>query len=289
MNQITRIHDALRRCIIFTLAFESIDIQNKKVMLDFCKTLVKYKVEQGKNLDYSIMTMNWDSCLERTLYNTCLTHNKDQNSNKKKVYPDLCFYDYSFKEEKRIISTHVKAKGFNNIKILKLHGSINWLFCPRCGRVYVDYDEDIALQEMMAYCYCPKCYVEFARHEDSPQLRSILVTPTFLKDLNDLHLKNIWHNALIDLTEATKVVFIGYSFPEADFEMRCLLKKALNHGIKVDVVLHKHDNPNYFLEKIQNCDVDTAKIEKIEFPRDTIFHSLEKGMYNFIMVAWKRS
>lgn len=280
--KITTIHDALRRCIVFTLASKSIHIQNQDVLINFCETLIKHKVENSKNHDYSIITMNWDTCLERILYQTCLTYNNNQKGNKKKVFPDLCFYDYSFKEEEnRIVSTQIKAKGFNNIKILKLHGSINWLSCPRCGRVYVDYDEDIALQEMMAHCYCPKCHDDFAAHQNSPQLQNILVTPTFLKDLNDLHLKNIWHNALIDLTEATKVVFIGYSFPEADFEMRCLLKKALNHGIKVDVVLHKHDNPNYFLEKIQDRNVQEEIDKKLSLPKDRYISFFGGGNLQF--------
>ncbi|MGI5900613.1 MAG: hypothetical protein ACOX8S_11965 [Christensenellales bacterium] len=54
-----------------------------------------------------------------------------------------------------------------------------------------------------------------------------MLIPLLLKGFKQLAHKNIWHNALMDLTEAAKIVFVGYSFPDADFEMRCLLKKAL--------------------------------------------------------------
>ena len=80
----------------------------------------------------------------------------------------------------------------------------------------------------------------------APQMHDLIITPTFLKDLNNLNIKNIWHNALIELSEASKVVFIGYSFPDADFEMRCLLKKALKPETKIDVVLHNTDDPQYY-------------------------------------------
>ena len=73
-----------------------------------------------------------------------------------------------------------------------------------------------------------------------------MITPTFLKSLESLVIKNIWHNAFIELTEAKRVVFIGYSFPDADFEMRCLLKKAIKPGIKIDVVLHSSDDPLFY-------------------------------------------
>jgi hypothetical protein len=53
------------------------------------------------------------------------------------------------------------------------------------------------------------------------------VTPTFVKDLNNTHLKMIWHNALMDIQESERLVFIGYSFPLADYEFRFILSKAL--------------------------------------------------------------
>jgi len=37
------------------------------------------------------------------------------------------------------------GKGGFNVKLLKLHGSLNWLQCPRCNRLFVDFDNKIAV------------------------------------------------------------------------------------------------------------------------------------------------
>lgn len=265
-KQIQKVHTALRKCIIFVLAYFSSIINENNVITRFAEKLIEYRCRTSYTFDnISIITMNWDAYLEKSLYQLCEKHN---NSNKRrKIYPDLCFYDYCYDSgEKRIVSTHIKAKGHRNIKLLKLHGSINWLTCPYCGRVFVDYKQDIAINEMLTECYCPICYNEFKG--DSPQLHSILITPTFLKDLNNLHIKNIWHNALIDLTEATKVVFIGYSFPDADFEMRCLLKKALKPETEIDVVLHNIDDPKYYMNILEGHNDMIKVLSRLDLPEN---------------------
>jgi hypothetical protein len=47
--------------------------------------------------------------------------------------------------------------------------------------------------------------------------------PTYIKDLSNPQYKVIWQNAGIEIAEADKLVFIGYSLPSADYEMRQLL------------------------------------------------------------------
>lgn len=61
--------------------------------------------------------------------------------------------------------------------------------------------------------------------------------PTFLKDLNNVQIKLIWQNAGVELSEATKIIFMGYSFPSADFEMRQLLSRTVRHNANITVVL----------------------------------------------------
>ena len=45
----------------------------------------------------------------------------------------------------------------------------------------------------------------------------------------------------LDLMEAEKVVFVGYSFPVADFELRYLLKRGISPKAKIEVVLKNND------------------------------------------------
>ena len=50
-------------------------------------------------------------------------------------------------------------------------------------------------------------------------------------------MKLIWQNAGVELSEANEVVFLGYSFPSADFELRQLLARTVRHNAKITVVL----------------------------------------------------
>jgi hypothetical protein len=270
-ENIINIHKALRSCIIFLLSYRCAQASknNDSVYKLFSNKIFNIGLNTSSiNDNISIITMNWDSLLENEFYRLCQNHNS--NNPQKMIYPDLCFNDDSYKEnEKHIMSTYLRAKGYNNIKFIKLHGSINWLGCPYCGRLYVDFIDDIALNELLPNCFCPICKNNIVI-ENSPQLYSILITPTFLKDLNNLHLKNIWHNALINLIEAEKIIFIGYSFPDADFEMRCLLKKAVQPNTHIEIVLHHFDNPEYYISRLEKYNLNTNEkniiIDRLNLP-----------------------
>lgn len=75
-------------------------------------------------------------------------------------------------------------------------------------------------------------------------LENLILTPSLVKDISQTHLKMVWHNALMDLQEARRIVFVGYSFPLADFEFRCILLKAItgHEDIVVRVVLYPPDD-----------------------------------------------
>jgi len=60
--------------------------------------------------------------------------------------------------------------------------------------------------------------------------------PTFIKDLSNPQFKIIWQNAGIEISEASRIVFIGYSLPQADFEMRQLLSRMSRKNVEIEVV-----------------------------------------------------
>ena len=68
-------------------------------------------------------------------------------------------------------------------------------------------------------------------------LKTTLVMPTFLKDFSNFQLKLVWQNTAVELMEASKLVFIGYSLPESDFEFRQLLSRMIHRSAQIDVVL----------------------------------------------------
>jgi NAD-dependent SIR2 family protein deacetylase len=132
-----------------------------------------------------------------------------------------------------------------------MHGSLAWLECPKCSRIFTDFSREIAADEY-SELQCPCCKnINLIAGED-PILRSLIITPTFLKSLDNINIKNIWHNAFIDISEADFLVFIGYSFPDADFEMRCLLKKAVKNSASITVVLNESSNPKKYTDSFES-------------------------------------
>jgi NAD-dependent SIR2 family protein deacetylase len=124
--------------------------------------------------------------------------------------------------------------GFN-VKLIKLHGSLNWLQCPRCLRVYVDLDNKIAIDQYLHPVKCRHCNKNFGENV-SHVLVSNAIMPTFLKNFSNPQYKLIWQNAGVELAEASKIVFIGYSLPAADFEMRQLLSRMVRDSAEIHVV-----------------------------------------------------
>lgn len=282
------LHNQLKLCIIFALSFCIAHSCDKTDYKKFSEYLIQLRNQSSQKDDkLAVITMNWDDILETTLSELCCKHNNKLSKRKIKTYPDLCFYNYSLSNNtEHIPSTHIKAKGHKNIKILKMHGSLAWLECPKCGRIYTDYSNEIASEEF-ADMTCPHCSDSGRKQEENPILRSLIITPTFLKSFDNLNLKNIWHNAFIDISEADEIVFIGYSFPDADFEMRCLLKKACKSSAKINVVLSKHDNPksyfDKFIEKGFNSDEANRLISNMRLPdeRYKAFFGEDRVVFNY--------
>jgi SIR2-like domain len=108
--------------------------------------------------------------------------------------------------------------------LYKLHGSLNWLYCPSCqqldvtiGRkgVHYIYEEDYEEGRDFA---CPDCQGRYY---------PLIITPTLLKTYDNILLREVWRQAEDKVSRADEVVFIGYSLPDADVLLRCMLKRAL--------------------------------------------------------------
>lgn len=208
----------------------------KTYINNFAKHLVE-KASKRINNNYrevdnvSILSTNWDILLDNSLKQII-----DSEFYKKAVV-DYCCYISSYWENDESVKPglEVLGQGGFNVKLLKLHGSLNWLQCPRCLRVYVDFHNKIAIGQYTDPVNCRHCDKHFGA-KDSHRLFSNLIMPTFLKNLSNPQYKLIWQNAGIELSEAERIVFIGYSLPQADFEMRQLLSRMVRPTAKIEVV-----------------------------------------------------
>ena len=164
----------------------------------------------------AIITTNWDLAIEKHL--------------------DLDQFNYS------IPATNPSGvpSASTGIPIFKLHGSANWAYCDCCGRLVV-YDRPDGKGALHRHIFIDK--EDFrALGESAPKtlvsrqptqcwacgvrLSSRVATFSYAKTLNFIHFLTIWHNAFKALREARKWIFVGYSFPEADFQLRHMLKAA---------------------------------------------------------------
>jgi hypothetical protein len=193
--------------------------------------------KEAKEYDpFSIISLNWDILLDDDL-NDAL---KNRDGKVKDDYApfgvvDYCCYISSLKDDDRRIRTGLWTLGCRgyNIKLLKLHGSMNWLQCPNCQQLFVGFDEKNNIVNYTNPQPCRHC----EKQGNTSPLRGSLVMPTFLKDLSNFQVKLIWQNAGVELMEARRLVFVGYSLPQADFEFRQLILRMVNKDAKIEVYL----------------------------------------------------
>ena len=118
---------------------------------------------------------------------------------------------------------------------------------PRCQRLYVKFYQRWNGGYVFEKKYCRHCDSNFGiKSEESNLLVTNLIMPTFMKNLNNVQNKLIWQNAGIELSEATKVVFLGYSIPQADFEFKQLLSRMIRKDARIEAVLIERDNPKIY-------------------------------------------
>lgn len=185
---------------------------------------------------FSVISLNWDILLDNALDDALHTHDMGVGFGDYDPFGvvDYCCYVSSYEEGDRRIRSglwSLGARGYN-IKLLKLHGSLNWLQCTNCQRLFTAFGEKIVVSEKIGKP-CRHCL----KHGTRAKLRGTLVTPTFLKDLSNFQLKLVWQNAGVELMEARKIVFIGYSLPHADFELRQLITRMIHPEASIHSVL----------------------------------------------------
>jgi NAD-dependent SIR2 family protein deacetylase len=125
--------------------------------------------------------------------------------------------------------------------LLKAHGSLNWLYCPTCGTIYLYPGAKIvsAIIYEPLQMNCSVC--------QSPRI-PIVVPPTFYKAMSNFYLQQIWQEAEQTLRQADHLIFCGYSFPDADLHFKYMLKRAElnrpdNRPLEVFVV-NEHPDKN---------------------------------------------
>ena len=142
----------------------------------------------------------------------------------------------------------------DSIKLLKLHGSLNWLYCPTCNNLRITpYEKGVyTLMINPSSSYCQRCDTVY-----SP----IIVPPTFYKDLSKVFLSQVWNVAENELSEIEHLIFCGYSFPDSDIHIKYLIKRIQKNRrnpqtLKISVV-NNHDG-----KKIEVKEEEKARFQR---------------------------
>ena len=123
-------------------------------------------------------------------------------------------------------------------QLLKIHGSLNWLYCEKCQRLDLFISEGMrtgkALDELyhsVPFNDAYSCRGTPCRNQ--PQcdgfISPILITPTYVKDYENPHIERVWKEAEEAMKQADRAVIIGYSLPTDDVEVALLFKNGLDH------------------------------------------------------------
>jgi hypothetical protein len=140
--------------------------------------------------------------------------------------------------------THQRPSPGHGIPICKMHGSSNWAYCENCKSLFFDlerklplhiragliksdfrlFDEkftdrvfDDALGVTSNERNCKFCTFPVSSHIASFSYRKSFRTHAY---------PSVWYHAERLLAASDHWIFVGYSLPEADFELRQVLKAA---------------------------------------------------------------
>jgi hypothetical protein len=120
------------------------------------------------------------------------------------------------------------------VKLFKIHGSLNWLYCPTCLSLTLT-PQKKGVREFVYQrkkCVCPSC---------ENMTKAIIVPPTFFKVMSNYYLQQVWHSVEIELRNVKKLIFCGYSFPDADIHIKYLLKRIeLSRNDQMEVIIINH-------------------------------------------------
>lgn len=121
------------------------------------------------------------------------------------------------------------------IKLIKLHGSLNWKYCNCCGQVGLtpwQHGIDLKRDSFQSFLNIDVSKCPF----DGNRLSSLIQVPTHVKSHHNYIFSKLYDEASFLVGNAKQLVFVGYSFPEADVHIRALVRRCFAVNGRVVVV-----------------------------------------------------
>jgi len=168
------------------------------------------------------------------IFTKALKHlNENDNSRNRNEFSFITFnYDLALDHALMFngfgINYHlIETKGVNQgSPLLKLHGSINWGLCQKCGKII---PSDIKSAPFGRLTKNKRAYYDLGsninkiKHCDKPLKNTpLIIPPTWNKTQYHGAVSSVWKKASKELALAENIFIIGYSLPESDMFFRYL-------------------------------------------------------------------
>ena len=210
LSVLRRVRDALNYAI-FAAIEHSLLYDQKRVTDDLVR-----KIDLSKAV---FISLNYDVIADIALADTLFLNPADTREVALRPYPEPYPARLDYVVEFGNVPQQDKAE---QVPLLKLHGSFNWLWSRVTGEVYFG-----GFRKAIGDIY------RYQPGQDSPypeplqDLEPILITPTHLKDLRNAHLARVWHAAEAYIRRAGRLTFVGYSLPGDDLHIKYLFKRGI--------------------------------------------------------------
>ena len=203
------------RALLERAIFEVIDSPNYKFGFEIPATLnhlTKYIEHLSETYSITIISTNYDIYLESELL---------LNLYKKGNICDLVNYGFGWRQvaDGQIINSPPKPL----LSIFKLHGSLNWLQCDLCNRIYIN-----PVGSVFHQAFRKEIDDNNTCHCGHAPLQCVILAPSLVNNTGNINLFSLWQNSLESLRNSDEWLIIGYSFPVEDLNIRSMFLRAYN-------------------------------------------------------------
>ena len=224
------------------------------------KLLLDNLLKGGVLEDTTFISANYDIHIDNTLANL---YDKQNNH---------IMLDYGVNFTNFDIENEWKVPIEPSIKLYKIHGSLNWLYCPICNSLTLTPYEG-GVMRLIYNIDEAKCL------ECSQITVPIIIPPTYFKNMTNVFISTVWNEVERALRKSDILIFCGYSFPDADIHLKYMIKR---------VQTSKKDNPLKIMvfNNYEGKKLDSLKKEEERYKRflgqDIIFtmHSFQDFCQN---------
>lgn len=168
------------------------------------------------------------------------------------LYPDFHIdYGVDFINASRV-DDWLSPDPEKSILLLKLHGSLNWLYCTTCNHIELFPKENCSIKLFF------ENHKEICKDCLTP-MKFVIIPPTFYKEMSNPFIQQIFLKADEIIRQADRIFICGYSFPDADIHIKYLLKRA---------EIFRGETPEIYVINNHDSKKDTQKEEeKLRFKR----------------------